>query len=146
MRIPLTPSRFADNPAVVSPAGRVHVPMEGWARFVADQLASFEGRGRLLKRETYDHLHTPLYGGDYVGGWATLVRPWAGGRAYSHAGSNTRNYAVAWVAPKRHFALLVATNQAGSRAQSACDEAVRALIQFHSAQDPSDGGANRPSP
>jgi CubicO group peptidase (beta-lactamase class C family) len=146
MRLPLTPSRFADNPAVMSPAGRVHVSMEGWARFVADQLASFEGRGKLLTPETYEHLHTPLYGGDYAGGWATLMRPWAGGKAYSHAGSNTRNFAVAWIAPKRHFALLVATNQAGSRAQSACDEAVRALIRFHAAEDASDGGHDRPLP
>ncbi len=131
VRIPLPPSRFADNPWVIDPAGRVHLPMEAWARFVADQLASFEGRGKLVRPGTYEHLHTPLFGGDYAGGWGTAQRSWAGGTAFTHAGSNVRNFAVAWLAPARHFAVLVATNQGDARAQKACDDAAGALIRKH---------------
>ena len=38
-------------------------------------------------------------------------------------------YAVAWLAPKRDFALLVVTNQGGDPAAKACDEASSALIR-----------------
>ena len=57
-----------------------------------------------------------------------MDRPWGGGRVYHHAGSNTMNYAVVWMAPKRDFAVLVATNQAGEAAPKACDAACGELI------------------
>ena len=47
-----------------------------------------------------------------------------------HAGSNTRNMAVVWMAPRRRFAVLVATNQGGAGAAKACDEAAAALIRL----------------
>jgi hypothetical protein len=49
---------------------------------------------------------------------------------YSHAGSNTMNYAVIWLAPKRDFAVLVVTNQGGSDATTGTDEAAAALIGY----------------
>jgi hypothetical protein len=45
-----------------------------------------------------------------------------------HAGSNTQNFAVAWMAPVRDFAVLVVSNQAGGSTPKACDEAATALI------------------
>ncbi len=39
-----------------------------------------------------------------------------------------QNYAVAWIAPARDFAVLVMTNQAGGPTFKACDEAATALI------------------
>ena len=47
----------------------------------------------------------------------------------THAGSNTRWYCVAWLAPERDLAALAATNWAGEEARQACDEAVWALIE-----------------
>ena len=140
-RIALAPSPYADNPVVINPAGRVSVPLRGWARFIADQLASFHGGGKLLRPETYEHLHTPLFGGDYVGGWG--VREASGGVdiRYSHDGSNTRNYATARLFPAKHFAVLVATNQGGDAAQNACDRAAKALVRLHD-----DGLAQPPGP
>jgi hypothetical protein len=61
-------------------------------------------------------------------GWLVTERPWGGGRVLTHAGSNTMNYAVAWLAPRRDFAVLAATNLGGNKAASACDEAAAALI------------------
>jgi hypothetical protein len=49
----------------------------------------------------------------------------------THAGCNTMNYAVAWVAPKRGFAVLVCINQGDDQAAKACDEAAGKLIEFH---------------
>jgi CubicO group peptidase (beta-lactamase class C family) len=123
------PGPSSDNPIAIAPSGRVHLPIEAWGRFVVDQLRSFEGRGAIARPETYEHLHTPLFGGDYVGGWIVTSRPW-GGRVYTHAGSNRKNYAVVWMAPEKRFAVLVATNMAGDRASKACDKAVDALIRM----------------
>jgi hypothetical protein len=50
-----------------------------------------------------------------------------------HNGSNTMNYATVWIAPQRDFAILVCTNQGGDAARAACDAAVVALIDHHTA-------------
>jgi len=39
------------------------------------------------------------------------------------------NYAVAWLAPLRDFAVLVATNQGNGGAEKAVDEAAGALVR-----------------
>lgn len=60
-------------------------------------------------------------------GWIAVNRPWAGGMALTHAGSNTMNYCVTWLAPKKGFAVLVCTNRGGQ--QAAADEAIGALLK-----------------
>jgi hypothetical protein len=105
--------------------------MRSWALFIADQLKSFDGKGKLLQQATYEHLHTPAFGGDYAGGWGVSQRDWAGGKMYGHDGSNTMNYATARLAPAKHFAVLAATNQEEPGGQAACDAAAKALIELH---------------
>jgi CubicO group peptidase (beta-lactamase class C family) len=133
---PVQPGPFADNPAAIAPAGTVHASLADWAKFVAIHLDAGKARyGRLLKPETFAALHKPM--GEepaYAAGWIVLERPWAGGRALMHAGSNTMWYCVAWLAPARDFAVLVCCNQAGDAATQACDEAASALIRDHLAQ------------
>jgi CubicO group peptidase (beta-lactamase class C family) len=120
-----------DNPPVMGPAGTVHMSLADWAKFAADQLRGLRGQsGALLKPATYAEMHTPPFGGDYFCGWIVVDRPWGGGTVYSHAGSNTMNYAVIWLAPKRDFAVLVVTNQGGSDAATGTDEAAAALIGY----------------
>jgi CubicO group peptidase (beta-lactamase class C family) len=126
-RTPISPSSpHADNPEVIDPAGRVHMPIEDWARFVADELRSFHGHGALLQPETYRHLHEPLFGGSYVAGWGVVSDPRLG-LIYNHVGSNTMNFAIVTMVPERDVAFLVATNQGDGAAQSACKAALRAL-------------------
>ncbi len=127
---PVEPGPMADNPIAIGPSGIAHVSIAGWGNFIADQLKSFDGRGAVLKPDTYRHLHTPLFGGEYVAGWGVTRRPWADGEALTHAGSNTMNMAIVWMAPRRHFAILVATNLGGDAAGKACDDAAGALIRF----------------
>jgi CubicO group peptidase (beta-lactamase class C family) len=120
-----------DNPQVLGPAGTVHCSLADWASFIADQLRGEQGNGALLKPESYKMLHKPPFGGDYALGWLVVERPWGGGQVWTHAGSNTMNYAVVWVAPLRDFAVLVCANQGGPTAAKACDEAASALIDLH---------------
>ena len=122
---------LVDNPEVMGPAGTVHCSLADWARFIADQLSGLNGHGALFTPEVYTRLHTAPFGGDYAFGWLVTQRPWGGGTVYTHAGSNTMNFAVVWMAPGRDFAVLVTTNQGGADAQAGTDEAAAALIRLH---------------
>jgi len=126
---PVEPGPQADNPVGMGPAGIVHCSIEDWAKFAAANLPS--ARTKLVKPETLEKLHTPAPGGKpkYAMGWMIADgHPWAGGPALTHAGSNTMWMAVAWIAPRKDFAVLVACNQANDKA---CNDAVLALIADH---------------
>ena len=78
---------------------------------------------------TYDQNEFRLWWTKYAMGWLISEgKPWAGGPALTHAGSNTMWYAVAWLAPAKDFAVVVTCNQANDKA---CDDAVLALIADH---------------
>jgi CubicO group peptidase (beta-lactamase class C family) len=122
---PVEPGPAADNPVAIGPAGIVHCSLGDWAKFAAANLPS--AKTKLVKPETLEKLHTPAPGEPkYAMGWIIADnQPWAAGPALTHAGSNTMWFAVAWLAPKKDFAVLVACNQANDRA---CNDAVLALI------------------
>jgi CubicO group peptidase (beta-lactamase class C family) len=126
---PIAPGPQADNAPVIGPAGTVHCSIGDWGKFVSAHLRGERGEAGILKPETFKLLHTPSFGGDYAFGWLVVDRPWARGRALNHTGSNTQNFAVAWMAPARDFAVLIMTNQAGGDTFSACDATAAALIQ-----------------
>ncbi|WP_165251839.1 serine hydrolase domain-containing protein [Paludisphaera soli] len=117
-----------DNAEVMGPAGTVHCTMGDWAKFAVAHLRGERPGAKILRPETYRDLHTPRRGETYAGGWMAFDRPWAGGRALNHAGSNTMWYAVVWLAPARDFGVLVVANQGGGTSDQACDEAVGALL------------------
>jgi CubicO group peptidase (beta-lactamase class C family) len=126
---PIAPGAKADNAPVIGPAGTVHCSVIDWGKFVAAHLRGERGEPGILKPETFKRLHTPSFGGDYAFGWFVADRPWAGGHALNHTGSNTQNFAVVWMAPAKDFAVLVMTNQAGGDTFNACDATAAALIQ-----------------
>jgi CubicO group peptidase (beta-lactamase class C family) len=129
---PIEPGRRADNPPVIAPAGTVHCSIGDWAKFIQAHLRGELGEPGLLKPETFKLLHTAPFGGQYGFGWLVVERAWAGGTALNHAGSNTQNYAIVWMAPAKDFAVLVMTNQADTQQDTfkACDQAAVALIQW----------------
>jgi CubicO group peptidase (beta-lactamase class C family) len=128
---PVDPGRAADNPPAIGPAGAVHCTICDWAKFIALHLAAARGDAHLLKSESFTKLHTPPARGDYAMGWLVTRQDWAGGRALTHAGSNTMWFAVVWLAPQKNFAVLVACNQGGDAAAKACDEGASALIDTY---------------
>ena len=125
---PVEPGPGADNPVAIGPAGIIHCSIEDWSRFIAANLPG--AKKKLVKPETLEKLHTPPPGNPkYAMGWSIADnQPWAAGPALTHAGSNTMWYAVAWLAPNKDFAVLVATNQANPKA---CNDAVLSLIAAH---------------
>ena len=129
--IPIEPGPLSDNPEVIGPAGTVHCSIGDWAKFIMLNLRGEAGKDDHLKAATIQRLHRPLLGGDYASGWLVTRRPWGGGTVLTHAGSNNQNYCVAWIAPKRGFAVLVATNIGGEDAAKACDDTDAALINYY---------------
>jgi hypothetical protein len=129
MRRPIEPGPIADNPPVLGPAGTVHCSVGDWAKYILEHVRGESGGSKLLKSETFKRLHTPRPGEDYMGGWMVTEREWGGGKVLTHAGSNTMNFCVAWLAPLRDFAVLVMTNQGGEKAALACDKAASQLIR-----------------
>ncbi|MGO8796420.1 MAG: serine hydrolase domain-containing protein [Candidatus Sulfotelmatobacter sp.] len=131
---PIAPGPEADNAPVIGPAGTVHCSIVDWGEFVAAHLRGEKGEAGILKPDTFKRLHTAPFGGDYAYGWLVVNRGWAGGRAFNHAGSNTQNYAIVWMAPLKDFAALIMTNQAGGDTFKACDDSAATLIGYFSKQ------------
>jgi CubicO group peptidase (beta-lactamase class C family) len=122
------PGPDADNPAAISPAGRVHLSLADFLRYV-----SWHARGpvrdvKLMSEANFQRLHRAPEGSDYAMGWIVTERKWAGGRALNHNGSNTMWYAVMWTAPGKGTAFVAVANAGGDEAFKACDAAVAMLI------------------
>lgn len=130
-RYPIEPGPLSDNPDAIAPAGKVHSSIADWAAFIRLHLQGEHGQSTLLTSETLQRLHTPLDPHDYALGWIVTQRDWAGGRVLTHAGSNTMNFAVVWLAPLRDFAVLAATNQGGEAAARATDAVAGQLINHY---------------
>ena len=103
-----------DNPAVLGPAGTVHVAIDDWAKFMALWLA--EGPPAILDREGLDRLIAPVFG-RYAAGWVVESPSWAKGEAITHGGSNTSWFALLWIEPRVGQAYVVATNSAEADAR-----------------------------
>jgi CubicO group peptidase (beta-lactamase class C family) len=125
---PVPPGPRADNPPAIGPAGTVHCTLPDLASYIVFHLTGEQGASDLLKSSSFEKLHTPA-GDNYAMGWVVLERDWAGGRALTHAGSNTMFYLVVWMAPERRCAVIVATNVGVGAAFAGCDEAAGKLIE-----------------
>lgn len=117
---PVPPHPFGDNPPAIGPGGTVHASVGDWARFVRLHLAG-QPSG-IVSPETLATLHEPVDGASgYAMGWHSLERPWSRGPVLTHNGTNTMNFAVAWLAPEEGFGVVVACNQGGAAAEQLCD-------------------------
>jgi CubicO group peptidase (beta-lactamase class C family) len=135
---PVEPGPLADNPPVMGPAGRVHCSLGDWGKFIADQLRGARGERALLRTETYKKLHSSPFKDEFytVGGWAGEAKdPRAGGLVLSHDGCNTMNYALAWLAPGRDFAVIVVANQDMPAGEEGCHEALMQILKRFLPQD-----------
>jgi CubicO group peptidase (beta-lactamase class C family) len=132
---PLEPTELADNPPVYNSAGRLHMSIGDWGKYIQWVLACEAGNPVGLRPETAAVLTTGVTSmpgeGSYAFGWAVLQRDWAGGKALTHSGSNTYNFAVAWLAPNRRFGVIAATNICASTTPGSMDAVIGKLIEYH---------------
>jgi CubicO group peptidase (beta-lactamase class C family) len=118
----------SDNAPVMAPAGAVHCSISDWSKFIVETLHGAQGHPTLVSAATFKELTRPMPTQDYAGGWIVTERPWAGGLALTHAGSNTMWYCNVWIAPKKNFAVLIATNDGAEPVAQAADDGVGLLI------------------
>ena len=136
-RVSVPPAPTADNPPIYGPAGRAHMSLRDWARWILVVLRAEAGQGNPWQPATAKLLTTPAVSmspGSFYGlGWVTTTRSWAGptGRVLTHDGTNTLSYSAAWLAPDAGFGVIVVTNQGGTLAASAVDATAGRLINFY---------------
>ena len=108
------PALRADNPPVMSPAGRIHLTLEDWARFIRIFLT---GGGTLLSSASISKLTTPPAGkGPKQGiGWAIPPGKLSREVAVGQQGSNTAWVATALIDSSWDRAALVVCNDGRGR-------------------------------
>jgi D-alanyl-D-alanine carboxypeptidase len=90
----------SDNPTAITPAGRMHMGLDDWARFAAVTLSAKLANEVLgLTEETYNDMYKPVASDYSTAGWIVVQRPWAKGNALTHTGSNTLNSCIGWLVP-----------------------------------------------
>lgn len=136
----IRPSPRADNPAVIGPAGTVHLSMIDWAKYAALHLAGARGESGLLAPASFATLHSDPFDQGYGFGWGMVERDWAGGAALQHAGSNSMWWAQIAIAPQRDLAIVIAANRADAAAQRGVKQVLDALIERYAGKRPADGG------
>lgn len=126
----IPPSPMADNPALLGPAGTLHLDLEDLVRYVGVHLAGALGDDSYLSSDLFGHLHEPLDGHAYASGWVR-VPPEEGallsGPVLLHNGSNTLWYAMVMFAPSHRSAAVVTTN-AGLHNRAEVDSLTKALL------------------
>lgn len=134
-RSPIEPTAEADLDPVYSPAGRLHMNILDWAKYIRWVLAAEAGHQSLVSAKTANILTTPLLMGDggvyYACGWNVYNTDWAGGKTISHNGTNGYNYSVAALAPNKHFAVIAATNVGPGKRANPIDPVAWRLIQLY---------------
>lgn len=125
-----------DNPPLLGPAGRVHLTIRDWARFVSLFLPDRQQAPLLLSAESLEHLQTPVaavpgeHERNYALGWVVRQRE-DNMTTLSHAGSNTMWYAIVRAMPARRLAFLVVCNSGLPTASAACEEAFTEMLKRH---------------
>lgn len=119
---------LGDNPAMLSPAGRMHLSIPDYGRYMRFILQGAAGEHTLLTQAAFAELFTPFRGGQeaYAMGWE--VRDDAGPNVttLAHSGSNSAWHAYAWLVPERGIGIFAVTNQGG--AEQALDAVVWRLV------------------
>ena len=122
-------ARYGDNPPALGPAGTVHCSIADYLKFADFHASGGRRPAGLLAPELVEKLRTPPPSATYAMGWGTGKRGWAKGTVMTHAGSNTMNYFIVWVAPKIEFSVAAAANAAGPAVSKDLDQVVGKLVQ-----------------
>lgn len=117
---PVEPGPWADNVPAYGPAGRVHVTAGDQMQFLQAHMTKDPG---FLSPASWDWLHRPAAGAEYVAGWGRE------GTALFHAGSNTFWYNTVAFDPTQDRAIAVFANAATRRVISAVDQTVRGFMR-----------------
>lgn len=121
---------MAGNPLMMAPDGEINLSMADWAKFALDQLQGEQGKGKLLKQETYVFLHTAQGETNAALGWGVMhFPPQAPQRVLTHLGSNGYWHALIALAPGSGDGLLITANAGeGSSAQASQQQMAKTIM------------------
>ena len=125
-----------DNSRCLGPAGRAHMNLRDWSKFVV-HFAKEDGYRHFQISETiWKEMLSPMQvtnpNESYAAGWVLFDKPRFNGRAYFHNGSNTTWYCYALALPGKQQCILVATNAFNDPAMKACDDIAEFINTFPS--------------
>lgn len=126
--VPFSPGPYAemDNPAVIGPAGLVHLSIVDWGTYASEHLkGARKQESVMLAPDTYRVLHTNVKGQNYGLGWGVLQSEL--GRTLSHTGSCGEWFSTIKIVPDVDLAIVVATNVSGGNGVAACNDALQAV-------------------
>lgn len=126
----------ADGPAVIGPAGIVHMSVLDFARWAAWNAGGGKRGPPLVKPETLQRIHRPHVSmtipdpkpgtpksGEYALGWGIMKMQWSRTPVLTHNGSNSLNLATILVDSNQDMGIVVMTNFPGRKADAALLEA-----------------------
>eukprot|EP01113_Clastostelium_recurvatum_P043905 TRINITY_DN7339_c0_g1_i1.p1 TRINITY_DN7339_c0_g1~~TRINITY_DN7339_c0_g1_i1.p1 ORF type:complete len:340 (-),score=98.02 TRINITY_DN7339_c0_g1_i1:213-1106(-) len=119
-----------DNPAIFGPAGRVHMSVKDWAKFIQLYLTQ-GGPDGYLQPDTVHRLMQGWKDLPYAYGLGWMVykeREWARGPALAHDGSNTLWFASIAMAPARGLAMMAVTNVGGKMGADTTAAAIKEMV------------------
>jgi len=137
---PMLAGPNGDNPLIIGPAGTVHLSILDFAAWAGWNAGEGRRGPALVRPDTLRKLHTkvtdvaapdappgtPAQGG-YCLGWGVLKLPYAREPFVTHTGSNTLDLAVIMLQPSQDFAMVLATNVGGTKA----DQALRTAAELY---------------
>lgn len=135
---PVKPGALADNPPALTPAGRFHMTLADYGRFLAEVIRGNRGDGRLLDQAAHRFLVEPGCSDDYAKGWGV-----ADGRL-AHAGSNTMWLVMARVDLEQGLAAAIASNDGRiDRQRTQFGDALDAILDSRDEREHEPSGTDR---
>ncbi|MCE1189834.1 MAG: beta-lactamase family protein [Ignavibacteria bacterium] len=131
---PIVADETSDLIPSMDPAGRLHLSISDWSRFIQFIMQARLGNSALLSKAsanviTTGFVNSDVPGSTYAMGWYVSHQEMANGEALTHGGCNGLNYFAAWISPTRGLAVIAATNIATpSTFQSINDVLTRLII------------------
>lgn len=131
-----------DNNPLWGPAGTVHCTINDLSKYLTMHINGFNGIDSVVKSRTFEKLHTAYPGQAYTyGGWFRYQKNWANGTVLTHSGTNEKNMAYVWLAPKKQTSYFGFANLGGEqkdvtgakgsdKAASAIDEIIGVMIKL----------------
>ena len=147
-----TPVRSdSDNPPFVNPAGRVHCAASSYAIFLRLHLLALidptsEEASNFLSEESWGRLHSPYLNNSEAetlytpGGWL-YSQSSSDGTTLSHTGTNTYNYAQAFIASRTEEAVLSFANVGDPVGYVATEDAVQQWLSSRASNGSSTSSA-----
>jgi CubicO group peptidase (beta-lactamase class C family) len=129
------PTSDAQLNPVYNPAGGISMSVIDWSRYIQWVLKAKAGEPQnLLKPGTVKMLTTAAVtvspGISYAMGWMIVPGDEAG-MTLQHSGSNGFNYATAWLAPDKHYAIIIMCNQGPVGGEWPLEPVFRRLYRYY---------------